>query len=72
MSVLSEHMLLFNQKMKDKDFKPTMYVDKSVRLVPIVVMLLYLCALSFYLGGIFFYENNRLILEDKTSLAQVG
>jgi hypothetical protein len=74
MFVLSEHMLLFNQKMKDKYFKPTMYVDKFVRLVPIVVMLLSLCALSFYLGGIFFYENNRLILEYKTSLSplQVG
>jgi hypothetical protein len=68
MSFLFENILLLNKKMKDKDSKPAMYVDKSLR----HVMLLSLCALSFYLGGIFFYENNRLILEDKTSLAQVG
>jgi len=60
--------------MKDKEFKPAMYVDKSLRLVPIAVMLLSLCALSFYLGGIFCSEKNRFVLEDKTSLAhlQVG
>lgn len=45
--------------MKHKDGKPAPQGDKSSRLVPMSIMFVLLCGLSFYLGGIFCSEKSR-------------
>ncbi|KAF8033491.1 hypothetical protein BT93_D2177 [Corymbia citriodora subsp. variegata] len=40
-------------KYKDKDGKPWTSSDKKTRIVPFTILLIVLCGLSFYLGGIF-------------------
>ncbi|KAH9320963.1 hypothetical protein KI387_015602 [Taxus chinensis] len=55
--------------MKDKDFKAGLHSDKSLRVVPVVLMLLSLCAISFYLGGMFCSQKDRFLIEDEISHA---
>ncbi|ERN15657.1 probable methyltransferase PMT21 [Amborella trichopoda] len=50
--------------MKDKDFKPGSYPDRWSRMVPLTLMLVLLCGLSFYLGGIFCSEKHKLLGTD--------
>ncbi|KAD5317235.1 hypothetical protein E3N88_17181 [Mikania micrantha] len=50
--------------MKHKDDNKTgRQAEKSSRVVPIGIMLVVLCGLSFYLGGIFCYEKNKISVE---------
>lgn len=53
--------------MKDKEYKdkPAMHQDRSLKLVPVGVMLLALCAISFYLGGLFCKDRNNFFLDER-------
>eukprot|EP01018_Ginkgo_biloba_P003200 Gb_21032 [translate_table: standard] len=53
--------------MKDRDSRSVMYSGRTFRLVPNVLMVLSLCAVSFYLGGMYLSEKDRLRVEDKAS-----
>ncbi|XP_057825609.2 probable methyltransferase PMT20 [Cryptomeria japonica] len=54
--------------MKDRESKAGMYPERSWRLVPLVLMFFSLCAVSFYLGGIYFTEKEKLkLVENETS-----
>lgn len=53
--------------MKSKDAKPGNNHDKSFRAVPMVLMFIVLCGLSFYLGGIYSFEKNSFL--SKVSMA---
>ncbi|XP_068649770.1 probable methyltransferase PMT20 [Aristolochia californica] len=58
-----------SDKMKNKDLR---YPEKSSRVVPICLMFIVLCGFSFYLGGVFFSERNRVsIKEDSRSVPTV-
>ncbi|KAK3435236.1 hypothetical protein EUGRSUZ_D02595 [Eucalyptus grandis] len=46
-------------KYKDKDGKPWTPSDKKTRVVPLTILLVVLCGLSFYLGGIFCSGKDR-------------
>lgn len=46
-------------KHKEKDGKPSSHSDKSSRTVPMAIMFIVLCGLSFYLGGIFCSEKDK-------------
>ncbi|KAL6005852.1 putative methyltransferase PMT21 [Asimina triloba] len=50
--------------MKNRDLKHASQPDKISRVVPLTLMLLVLCGLSFYLGGIFCSEKNRILVKD--------
>ncbi|KAI3961539.1 hypothetical protein MKX01_001275 [Papaver californicum] len=59
-------------KNKDRDGKPLTHPDKTSRMVPMTLMFLVLCGFSFYLGGIFCNNKDKLVIEeverqDKTS-----
>lgn len=56
--------------MKHKDGKPATHPDKSSRAVPITLMLFVLCGFSFYLGGIFCSERNRIVVKELTKEVQ--
>ncbi|XP_030454082.2 probable methyltransferase PMT21 [Syzygium oleosum] len=46
-------------KYKDKDGKPWTQSDKKARVVPLTILLVVLCGISFYLGGIFCSWKDR-------------
>ncbi|XP_031266726.1 probable methyltransferase PMT21 isoform X2 [Pistacia vera] len=50
--------------MKYKDGKPNPHSDKGPRIVPLTIIVLVLCGFSFYLGGIFGSERNRIEVND--------
>lgn len=50
--------------MKYKDGKPISPSDKKSRIVSLTVLLVVLCGFSFYLGGIFCSEKNRVEVRD--------
>lgn len=50
--------------MKLKDDKPGRQPEKSSRVVQIGLMFVVLCGLSFYLGGIFCSEKNKISTEE--------
>ncbi|KAG9452867.1 hypothetical protein H6P81_005771 [Aristolochia fimbriata] len=50
-------------KMKNRDMK---YPEKSSRVVPMSLMFIVLCGFSFYLGGVFFSERNRVIIKESS------
>jgi len=52
--------------MKNKDSKPASQSDKGSRVVPIGIMFIVLCGLSFYLGGIFCSEKDIFLTKDIT------
>ncbi|KAK2662705.1 hypothetical protein Ddye_001279 [Dipteronia dyeriana] len=52
--------------MKHKDGKPFSQHDKSSKIVPMTIMLVVLCGFSFYLGGIFCSEKNKIKAMDVT------
>lgn len=52
--------------MKHKDGKPFSQHDKSSKIVPMTLMLVVLCGFSFYLGGIFCSEKNKIEATDVT------
>ncbi|GMH22575.1 hypothetical protein Nepgr_024418 [Nepenthes gracilis] len=53
-------------KHKDKDGKPINQLDKSSRMVSMLLLLFLLCGFSFYLGGVFCLEKNKLFAKDIT------
>lgn len=56
--------------MKYKDGKQAPQGDKSLRLVPMSIMILVLCGCSFYLGGIFCSEKSRFDTKNVASDVQ--
>ncbi|CAL9156692.1 unnamed protein product [Musa hybrid cultivar] len=56
--------------MKKKDSKPGAYHDKRCRVVPMTLMVIALCGFSFYLGGIYYSEKNRIIKKDARPAVQ--
>ncbi|KAL3634098.1 Methyltransferase [Castilleja foliolosa] len=50
--------------MKHKDGKPINHPDKSSRKVPMALMFVVLCGFSFYLGGIFCSEKDKIVTQD--------
>ncbi|KAF2308857.1 hypothetical protein GH714_022021 [Hevea brasiliensis] len=52
--------------MKHKDGKPGSQPDRRSRVVLITIMFAVLCGFSFYLGGIFCSERNRIEVKDVT------
>lgn len=52
--------------MKNKDSKPAFQSDKGSRVVPIGIMFIVLCGLSFYLGGIFCSVKDSFLTKDIT------
>lgn len=46
--------------MKHKDGKLNPHSDKGPRIVPLTLVVLVLCGFSFYLGGLFGSERNRV------------
>ncbi|KAG6780856.1 hypothetical protein POTOM_013735 [Populus tomentosa] len=50
--------------MKHKDGKPGSHPDKNSRAFPMAMMFVVLCGLSFYLGGIFCSERNKIEVKD--------
>lgn len=52
--------------MKNKDLKPAVYYDKISRTVPMTLICIVLCGFSFYLGGIFCSDKNRLLIKGIT------
>ncbi|KAK6947316.1 putative S-adenosyl-L-methionine-dependent methyltransferase [Dillenia turbinata] len=59
-------------KLKDRDGKPSTHPDKTSRIVPMSVLLVVLCGLSFYLGGIFCSEKNRFVGSDVKDVSKLG
>lgn len=51
-------------KNKDRDGKPLIHPDKTSRMVPMTLMFLVLCGFSFYLGGIFCNNKDKLVIEE--------
>ncbi|KAI3904382.1 hypothetical protein MKW98_014562 [Papaver atlanticum] len=51
-------------KNKDRDGKPLIHPDKTSRMVPMTLMFLVLCGFSFYLGGIFCHNKDKLVIEE--------
>jgi hypothetical protein len=54
--------------MKHKDGKPVSHPDKNSRAVPMAIMFFVLCGFSFYLGGIFCSEKDKI---EATDVAKV-
>lgn len=50
--------------MKHKDGKPSPHSDKGPKIVSLTMVVLALCGFSFYLGGIFGSERNRVEVID--------
>ncbi|KAG6782575.1 hypothetical protein POTOM_011985 [Populus tomentosa] len=50
--------------MKHKDGKPGSHPDKNSRAFPMAMMFVVLCGLSFYLGGIFCSERDKIEVKD--------
>ncbi|KAJ8504535.1 hypothetical protein OPV22_005421 [Ensete ventricosum] len=59
------------KRMKNKDSKSAAYSDKSSRIIPMILMLIVLCGFSFYLGGIFYSENNRFFKQNVAPAIQL-
>ena len=55
--------------MKNKDLKPAAYHDKSSRKIPIALLFTLLCGFSFYLGGLFCSDKNKLLINGITRAA---
>uniref|UniRef100_A0A7N1A6W4 Methyltransferase n=1 Tax=Kalanchoe fedtschenkoi TaxID=63787 RepID=A0A7N1A6W4_KALFE len=55
--------------MKYKDDKPLVHPDRKSKLVPMTVVFFVLCGFSFYLGGIFCSEKDRVDETDDVSRA---
>ncbi|MCL7032187.1 hypothetical protein MKW94_022670 [Papaver nudicaule] len=51
-------------KNKDRDGKPLIHPDKTSRMIPMTLMFLVLCGFSFYLGGIFCNNKDKLVIEE--------
>ncbi|PIN24044.1 Sterol 24-C-methyltransferase [Handroanthus impetiginosus] len=58
--------------MKHKDGKPNSQPDKNSRTVPVAIMFVVLCGLSFYLGGIFCSEKNRYATQDISKVLETS
>lgn len=56
--------------MKKKDFKPGVNADRRYRSVPLTVIVIILCGVSFYLGGIYHSEKNTIIKKNARSPVQ--
>lgn len=54
--------------MKHKDGKLGPQPDRRSRVVPITIMFAVLCGVSFYLGGIFCSERNKIEVKDVTKV----
>ncbi|MQM16501.1 hypothetical protein Taro_049459 [Colocasia esculenta] len=54
-------------KMKSKEYKPAVHPDRKSRAVSISLMILVLCGLSFYLGGIYSSDRNKLVAWNSVS-----
>lgn len=52
--------------MKNREGRTTFQPDRNPRMVPIAIMFVLLCGLSFYLGGIFCSEKERYEVEEVT------
>ncbi|KAB5573793.1 hypothetical protein DKX38_000987 [Salix brachista] len=50
--------------MKHKDGKPVSHPDKKSRAVPMAIMFVVLCGFSFYLGGIYCTEKDKIEAKD--------
>ncbi|KAJ6342083.1 hypothetical protein OIU78_010093 [Salix suchowensis] len=50
--------------MKHKDGKPVFHPDKKSRAVPMAIMFVVLCGFSFYLGGIYCTEKDKIGAKD--------
>lgn len=59
-------LFLSSETMKHKDGKPISHPDKSSRVVPMAILLVLLCGLSFYLGGIFCSEKDGYVSKNVT------
>jgi len=54
--------------MKQKDEKKIYNPDKGVKIVPLSLIIFLLCGLSFYLGGVFCPEKNKIAAKDITDV----
>ncbi|XP_031483086.1 probable methyltransferase PMT20 [Nymphaea colorata] len=61
MSKLSISGYFVSEKVKGKEYKQGSYPDRKFRALPITVVVLLLCALSFYLGGVFCSDKHKLL-----------
>lgn len=50
--------------MKYKDGKPLYKADQNSRKVPMALLLVVLCGISFYLGGVFYSEKDNYVADD--------
>ncbi|KAK9095638.1 hypothetical protein Scep_027107 [Stephania cephalantha] len=57
-------------KAKDRDGKPLYHPDKSSRVVSTSILFIVLCGFSFYLGGIFCSEKDKIIVKETASPVQ--
>lgn len=57
--------------MKHKDGKPGSQHDRKLRIVPTTLLLVVLCSLSFYLGGIFCSEKHKFVAKKDVKEAAV-
>ncbi|GAB4834817.1 Probable methyltransferase PMT21 [Ancistrocladus abbreviatus] len=53
-------------KHKDKDGKPIYHPDKNLRIVPMSILIVILCGVSFYLGGVLYPDRNKIDTTDVT------
>ncbi|KAL2547961.1 putative methyltransferase PMT20 [Forsythia ovata] len=58
--------------MNHKDGKPTHQPDKSSVTVPMAIIVVVLCGLSFYLGGMFCSEKDRYVTKDITKAIETS
>lgn len=54
--------------MNQKDGRSNSQPEKSFRAVPLAMLFLLLCSLSFYLGGMFCSEKGRFVTQDITKV----
>lgn len=48
----------------NKDGKPGSQLDKSSRIVPMTILLVVFCGFSFYLGGIFCSDKDKIVANE--------